>query len=159
MTNAAMNLVPTLLVCFATMVPTGFAAESPAANAGAKPKAVQAQRGNSTQGTLKRMTEELKLSEDQQKKVKKTLEAFELKMREIRASTNLTQQEFGTKGRELRAANDRQFKEILTAEQYQQWQKNFTQRGTRRRLETPPGAAPLAKPRPPQTGSGPPDKR
>jgi len=152
-------LIPALMVCLATMVPSGFAAETPAANPGGKPKAVPARPGDSTQETLKQMTEELKLTGDQQKKVKKILDAGEQKMRELRASTNLTPQDFGTKGREVRAANDKQLREILTAEQYQKWQKILAQRGTRRRAEPPPGAAPLPQASPPQTGSGPTEKK
>ena len=152
-------LAPALLVCLAAMVLTGFAAETPTANPGGKPKGVAAQPGDSTQATVKQMTAELKLTEDQQKKVKKILDANEQKMRENRANTKLTPQEFGTKGREVRAANDQQLREILTAEQYQQWQKILAQRATRRRPEAPPGAAPPAKASPPQTGSGPAEKR
>ena len=159
MKNTTKCLVPALMVCLATMMLTGFAAETPAADPGAKPTAAPAPPRGTTQETLKRMTGELKLTEDQQKKVKKVLDANEQKMREIRANPKLTPQEFGTKGREARAANDKQFKEILTAEQYQQWQKILAQRGTHRRAEPPPGAAPLPKSSPPQTGSGPAEKR
>ena len=159
MKNNSKCLVPALLVCLATMGPAGFAAETPAATPGGKPKAVPAQPGDSTQATIKQMTEELKLTEDQQKKVKNVLDASEQKLRELRANTKLTPQEFGTKGREVRAANDKQLKEILTAEQYQKWQSILAQRGIRRRPELPPGTAPPAKASPPQTGGGPPDKQ
>ena len=159
MKNTIKCLVPALIVCLATLVPAGFAAETPAVNPGGKPKAAPAQPGDPAQATLKRMTEELKLTEDQQKKVKKILDAGEQKMREIRASANLTPQEFGMRGREARTATDKQLRETLTAEQYQKWQKILAQRGTRRRPEPPPGAAPLPKASPPQPGSDPSEKR
>lgn len=151
-------LVPALWVNLATLVPSGLSAETPAATSGSKPKTVPAQPADSTQETLKRMTEELKLTGDQQKKVKKVLDAHEQKMREVRANKNLTPQEFGTKGREARAASDKQLKEILTAAQYEKWQNLVAQRGTRRRAESPPSAAAPAKTSPPQTGSGPAQK-
>jgi hypothetical protein len=90
--------------------------------------------------------------------VKKVLDAHEQKMREVRADKNLTPQEFGTKGREARAASDKQLKGILTAEQYEKWQNLVAQRGTRRRAEPPPGAAAPAKPNPPQPGTSPAQK-
>ena len=145
MQSTSKCLVLALMACLATLVPRAFAAEAPPTNAAAKPKAAPAQPSDVTQETLKQMTAELKLTEDQQKSVKKTLDAGDQKMREIRADPKLTPQEFGTKGREVRAATDKRLKEILTADQYQKWQKFLAQRGTRRRAETPPDAAPLPK--------------
>jgi Spy/CpxP family protein refolding chaperone len=133
------------------LLPTGFAADTSAAKSAEKPKAVPAPVQDSTQESLQRMTEELKLTAEQQKKVKKVLEAFEQKMSAARANKKLTPQEFAAKGREARAANDQQFKEILTSEQYQGWQKILAQRGGRRRQGTPPAAAPTLKTSPPQT--------
>jgi Spy/CpxP family protein refolding chaperone len=152
-------VVPALMVCLANMVSFNFAAETPAANTAGKPKEVPAPARDSTQETLKRMTEQLTLGEDQQKRVKLILDKNAQKMREIRANTNLTAQEFGVKAREVRAANDKQIKEILTAEQYQKWQKILAESGTRRRSEPPPGATPLPKPSPTQSGSAPTEKR
>lgn len=153
MKSTTQCLVMALMVCLATLIPGGFAAETPAANPSVKPKPVAAPPGDPAQATLKLMTEELKLTEDQQKNVKKTLDASEQKMRELRANTKLTPQEFGTKGREVRAANDKRLKEILTADQYQKWQKYLAQRVTRRRAEVPPDVAPPSKPGAPQTPS------
>ena len=132
------------------VLPTGFAAETPAANAGVTPRAASVQPRDSTQDILKRMTEELKLTEDQQKKVKQVLDAHEQKIRMILANTNHTPQEVGTKGREVRAANDKQLREVLTAGQYQQWQKIQAQRVIRRRPEAPPGSASPSKTGPSQ---------
>ncbi len=148
MKNTTICLVPALMVCLATTVPTGFAAEAPAANPGEKAKTVPAQPTDATQATLKRMTEQLKLTEDQQTKVKKILDASEQKMRALVANTNLTPQEFAAKGRAVRAANSKQFKEILTPEQYQKWQKTLAQPGIRRRPESPPPATPPPKEKP-----------
>jgi Spy/CpxP family protein refolding chaperone len=100
------------------------------------------------------MTQELKLTEDQQKKVKQVLDATEQKMRMVLANTNLPPQELGAKGREARAANDNQLKGILTAGQYQQWQKILAQRTIRRRPEAPPGGGSLPKTDSPQPGGG-----
>ena len=152
-------LVPALMLGLATLLPAGFAAETPATNPVAKPKAVPAQAGNSAAEILKRMTAELKLTQEQQKKVKEILDTTEQKMVQFRAATNLTPQEVGLKGREVRAANDKQLRAVLTAQQYQQWQKILAQRGRSRRPEGPPGAAVPPKANPPQSGGGPAEKQ
>jgi Spy/CpxP family protein refolding chaperone len=100
------------------------------------------------------MTEQLKLTADQRQKVKQVLDATEQKMRMILANTNLSPQELGAMGREVRAANDNQLKGIFTAGQYQQWQKILAQRTIRRRPEAPPGGGSLPKTDSPQTGGG-----
>jgi Spy/CpxP family protein refolding chaperone len=132
MKNTTKYLMPILTLCLAAWVSTGFAAENPAAKSDGKAKAI-AQPVNSTQETLKQMTSQLKLTEVQQQKMKKVLVANEQKMRELVAKTNLPPQELAAKGRDLRAANDQQLKEILTPDQYQQWQKFLAQRTIRRR--------------------------
>ena len=152
-------LVPALMLGLDTLLPTGFAAETPATKPVAKPKAIPAQTGNSAPEILKRMTAELKLTQEQQQKVKMILDATEQKMVQLSAATNLTPQEIGLKGREVRAATDKQLREVLTPAQYQQWQKILAQRGRTRRPEGPPGAAAPPKASPPQSGGGPAEKQ
>jgi hypothetical protein len=86
------------------------------------------------------MTEELRLDAEQQKQVKAALETHEGRIRDMRSDKSLTPQDFGIRGREARAENDKRLREVLTAEQYQKWQKILAQRAqTRRRMEQPVG--------------------
>ncbi len=159
MKNPTKQFIPVLIICLSASLLAGFAADTPAANPAGKPKAVPAQSGVSTQETLKRMTQELKLTEDQQKKVKDVIDAQEQKMRTVLGDSKLTPQEVGAKGRESRQVVDKQLREILTPQQYQQWQKSLAQRTIRRRPEAPSGTAPAPKASPPQSGGGPAEKQ
>ncbi len=135
-----------------------LAGEPKASDSAVKPKPAAVQPVDPTRETLKNMTAELKLSEDQQKSVQKVLEANDEKAKELLANKKLTPAELGTKGREARAESDKQLKQILTAEQYQKWQKVVSERTIRRRPERVPGEEPAAKPAPPKSGEAAPAK-
>jgi len=77
---------------------------------------------------LERMTTELKLTDDQKPKVKAVLEEQDKKMQGMR---DLAQDERGTKMRELREETNKKMKEILTADQYKQYEEMAQRRGKR----------------------------
>lgn len=131
--NHSTIIILALMISFGALASASRAADTPPAGAGAKPKAVPAQKAEATEETLKQMSGQLKLTEAQQQKVKKVLEGSEQKMRAVLDNKKLAPQEIGAKGREIRSENDRQIREILTPDQYQQWQKMLAQRGIRRR--------------------------
>lgn len=79
--------------------------------------------GRGSEEWLKRLTEELKLTEAQKEKVEANQKAQREKMAKLREDTSLTPEERREKMRAIREENDRKMKEILTAEQYEKWQK------------------------------------
>jgi periplasmic protein CpxP/Spy len=86
-------------------------------------------RGNSPEAMKERrdkMATDLKLNEDQKKKVGEALKGQAEKMRELRAAGG-TQEENRAKMRTLREETDKKLKEILTAEQFAQYEKDRPQ--------------------------------
>jgi Spy/CpxP family protein refolding chaperone len=79
--------------------------------------------GRGSEEWLKRLTEELKLTEAQKQKVEANQKAQMEKMAKLRQDTSLTQEARREKMRALREENDTKMKEILTTEQYEKWQK------------------------------------
>lgn len=75
---------------------------------------------------LDKMAQDLKLTEDQKKKVGELLKTQAEKMRELRGQGG-TPEENREKFRALREENDKKMKEILTAEQYAKWEKERPQ--------------------------------
>src|SRR2546426_9983943 len=69
---------------------------------------------------MERLTEELKLTEEQKPKVKAVLEEEGKKMREMR---DLTPEQRREKGPALREEMSKKMKGILTDEQFQKWEK------------------------------------
>lgn len=87
------------------------------------------QRGDMIKERFTRMAEELKLTEAQKPKVEAALKEQIEKMRGLR---DAAPEERRTKGQALRVDLDKKMKEILTAEQYEKWQKTREQgRGPR----------------------------
>lgn len=89
-------------------------ARKPAANQDAAGR-----RGNAMQ----RLTERLKLTDEQKPKVEAALKEMRTKAAELRKDTSLTPEERRTKMQPLREALNKQMKGILTPDQYEQWQK------------------------------------
>ncbi len=79
--------------------------------------------GRGSEEWLKRLTEELKLTEAQKQKVEAHQKAQMEQMAKLRQDTSLTQEQRREKMRALREENDKKMKEILTTEQYEKWQK------------------------------------
>jgi Spy/CpxP family protein refolding chaperone len=87
------------------------------------------QRGDMIKERLTRMAEELKLTDAQKPKVEAALKEQIEKMRGLR---DAAPEERRTKVQALRVDLDKKMKEILTAEQYEKWQKTREQgRGPR----------------------------
>lgn len=103
--------------------PTGFAQDS---GDGDRPRNRQ-ERGpagmTNIQERVQRVAEELKLTDEQRTKLKTALEAQGEKLRALRADESLTQEQRREKAMEIRAELNKQMKEILTEEQYKQWQQ------------------------------------
>ena len=90
------------------------------------------------QQRLDKMASELKLNEDQKTKVTALLESGAKKRQELRANTSLSRDERREKSRALMQDQNKQLKEILTKEQFDQWQK---MRREGRKRQTQDGAA------------------
>ena len=93
--------------------------------------------GMTVQMRVDQLDKQLKLTEDQKTKIKALYEADEKKMQEIR---ELSPEQRREKFRPMREETAKKMKEILTAEQYEKWQKNREQ-FRQRRPEGAPGAA------------------
>jgi Spy/CpxP family protein refolding chaperone len=89
-------------------------------------------RGGPRGDMLKEMGEKLNLSADQKAKLQEAFKAQRVAMKD------LTPEERREQMKETRKAMDAKFKEILTAEQYAQWEKQ-------RHENRPPGGAKPAK--------------
>jgi protein CpxP len=74
----------------------------------------------SVQERLDRMTEQLKLTDEQKPKVKAILEEQDKKMEELR---QVAPEERREKGRALREETAKKMKEVLTAEQFTKWEE------------------------------------
>ncbi|SPE61308.1 conserved exported hypothetical protein [Verrucomicrobia bacterium] len=86
-------------------------------------------KGPTIERMLDRMTEELKLTDDQKTKVKAVLESSAEQMRGVPADQRRE------KRQEVRAEESKKFKEILTPEQFEKWQGMSQKRGK----QAPPG--------------------
>jgi periplasmic protein CpxP/Spy len=108
---------------------------APAARAGGN-------RGMRGGPNIDQLATELKLTDDQKAKVKPILEAQRQKMTDLRQDTTLSQEDRRTKMQAIREDTLKQMKEVLTPEQYDQYQKM----GQRNRRNAPPANPPAAAP-------------
>jgi len=74
------------------------------------------------------IAKDLGLSDDQKAKVRAALEEQQKKMKDLRADTSLSQEDKRAKVKELRQSFVEKMKEILTADQFEKWQKTMQQR-------------------------------
>lgn len=81
-----------------------------------------------TEAWLNRLSEQLKLTAEQKKKVEAVQQEQRDQMAKLREDTSLTPEQRREKARALREAMDKKMKEILTSEQYTQWQELRRQR-------------------------------
>jgi Spy/CpxP family protein refolding chaperone len=86
----------------------------------------EGKRGEAMKERLDKMATDLKLTDEQKKKVEEAFKAQGEKMRELRDATPEERRE---KGRAMREEMDKKMKEILTKEQYEQWEKTRPQGG------------------------------
>src|SRR5262245_25426770 len=98
----------------------GLLAFSTVASAQDAKDARKARRGPNAEQQLEQMKEKLKLTEQQVPKVKAVLEERDKKRQEFR---DLATEERRDKAMALAKETDKKLKEILTAEQYGQWEK------------------------------------
>ncbi len=70
-----------------------------------------------------RLAKELNLSEEQNKKVQAVMAEQREKGTKIREDASLSQEQKREKGQALRTETQKKFKEILTPEQFQKWEK------------------------------------
>ncbi len=80
-------------------------------------------RRMTVQQRVDRMASELKLNEEQKTKVTTLFETETKKRQELRADTALSREDRREKGRTLMQEQNKKLKEILTPEQFTQWQK------------------------------------
>ena len=95
----------------------------------AKPKAPPRERGLRAQDQVKRIAEELKLTDEQKTKFEAVMKEEREKQAELR---QVPQEERVAKVREMRADTTAKMKAILDAEQFEKWQK-MRQAGPRAR--------------------------
>ena len=72
---------------------------------------------------MKKMAEELKLTDEQKKKVEANQKAQLEKTAKLRQDTSLSQEDRRAKMKTIRDESDKKMKEILTADQFPKWQK------------------------------------
>ena len=108
----------------------------------AKPKAPQRERTARPQDRLKRIAEELKLTDEQKPKFEAAMKEQTEKLQELRQNTALSAEERRTKVRELRQDLAAKMKKILDADQFEKWEKTQQAgprtRGPRAGGEKPP---------------------
>jgi Spy/CpxP family protein refolding chaperone len=103
--------------------------------AGAPPQGQRPQGMMRGGPSVDQLAQQLNLTEDQKTKVKPIIEGSQQKMRDLRADTSLSQEDRRTKMMGIREGTTAQMKTVLTAEQFDQWEK-MTQR------RRPPGGPP-----------------
>lgn len=82
---------------------------------------------------LARMTQQLKLTDEQQAKIKPILEIQHNKMMDLRQDTSMSREDRFAKFREIRQDSLEKIKPILTPDQQKQWEKIQQSRRVRRR--------------------------
>ena len=80
-------------------------------------------RGPSVEERMTRLTEELKLTTEQQPKVKAALEDQQKQMGELRGDTSLSREDRRSKMTSIREATDKKLKEILKPDQWDKYEK------------------------------------
>jgi Spy/CpxP family protein refolding chaperone len=87
-------------------------------------RAPEGKRGEAVRDSFEKMATDLKLSDDQKKKIQEAFRAQREKMQ------GLSAEERRDKMRESRGELDKKMKEILSKEQYEQWEKTRPQAAT-----------------------------
>jgi Spy/CpxP family protein refolding chaperone len=122
-----LSLIAALAVAALAFSPALYAQEKDTKRE--RPPGAPGQRSDAVKERFARMAEELKLTDAQKPKVETALKEQVEKLRGLRDATPEERRE---KVQAVRADMDKKMKEILTAEQYAQWQKSREQgRGPR----------------------------
>ena len=140
-----MKLTKTLMVAalIAGGMLAGAALQAQDATPNTPPPARPA-RGMRGGPTLDQLTTDLKLTDDQKAKVKTILDGQAQKIKDVRGDDTLSTADKRSKMQEIRADTTKQMKDVLTPEQFEQYQK-MIQPGRGRRA--PAGTnAPAATP-------------
>lgn len=100
-------------------------AEDPATPANTPPAAHgQGAKGGRAMGpNIDKMAEDLKLTDDQKTKVKTVLDDQRTKMQDMMKDKDLSREDRRTKMQDIRKDTNAKMKDILTADQYAQWEK------------------------------------
>lgn len=80
-------------------------------------------RNFSPQARVEQLDKELKLTADQKTKLTAVFEDQTKKMRDLRADTNLSQEDRRAKSRTMMEEQTKKMKDILTPDQFQKWEK------------------------------------
>src|SRR5262245_45302997 len=80
-------------------------------------------RGPSVEQRMERLTDELKLTDEQKPKVKAVLEDSKKKRQEMFSDSNVPREERREKMRDIMDKENKKLKEILTADQYTKYEK------------------------------------
>jgi Spy/CpxP family protein refolding chaperone len=123
MKTTRIGLMAMLLTGALLAAPALVRAQDTGKDARPRPNRPARGEGLGAQQQLDRLAEELKLTEDQKKKVAEAQKARMEKLRQIREDSSLSQEQKREKFREAMQDFDKKMKEILTSEQYEKWQK------------------------------------
>ena len=114
---------------------SAFVAIVPSTRAADNEPAPRGERGRGQQDRMARLVEELKLTKEQQDKIKPLFEEQTKKTRELRDDTSLSQEDRREKGRKMREEIDAKITKVLTTEQQEKYKKLQEQRRPRPRRE------------------------
>ena len=126
------------IIALGSLLALGPVAQAQDKKPDAAPNAPAGRRAAGGQDQLKRITEELKLTDEQAAKLKPILKEEIDKLRALRQDTSLSRQDRAAKTKEIRDAVTGKVKPILTADQVEKWNK-FREQGQRqgRRRQQP----------------------
>lgn len=124
-----MKLVKSSLALFAA---AGLLALGPSLQAQNNTNA-PARRGMTAEQRFDRLSERLKLTDEQKPKVKAAMEKQTKEMRKLRDDSSLSREDRRAKMRSYRQDYNKEMKAILTKEQYKSFEEMNSQRGQRRR--------------------------
>lgn len=120
-------LIAGVLVAY---TPTGMAQDANAPKPEGRPGGPGGQRGEMAKERLNKLTEELKLTDEQKPKVEALMKEQQEKMRGAReANANATPEERREKAKAAREEMTKKMKVILTPEQFAKWEKLAPTRG------------------------------
>jgi Spy/CpxP family protein refolding chaperone len=122
-------------MALAGLLASGSVALAQNSTGDSKPATTTPQRGQRVD-QLKQMTEVLKLSDKQQADLKPVIKEQQDKTRELRAKTDLSQEDRRAEMKKIRDAANEKIKKILTTEHNEKWAKWQKDNPPRRRQNT-----------------------
>jgi periplasmic protein CpxP/Spy len=141
-----LNIVAALAICGLLAIASTGSAQSTNTNSNNR----QERRGPNVKQRIERLSNELKLNDDQKAKVTALFEKEAKEGRELREDKNLSRDERREKGRAMRQTVDKEMKTILTPEQLEKYKQLREQMRERRQggAGRSGDAAPAPKPEP-----------